>query len=699
MSSKIFYLFVILILLFLNSPSLHGQNYAVIDSLQKTNIAETDAENRVNNLLTIADEFTHHNTDSAFYYIDAALKLGQETSYKEGQAEAFFMQSYYYDLTGDYDKAIESLEKSTDLFIILGDSSYLSGCYNNLGVLYSYGNNQKKSLEYFIQSVYIGEELQDSFSLAEGYSNIAGFYEELEEYSSALKYFKKGLIVDQHFNFPEDVAISHLDVAYMYIKLLRYDEALENLKAARVLLKEISDPFYRTILFQRFAHYYSETQELDSAFLYILKAQKLSANFNAPMLHAETLSIKGNILLKQKKYNESVAVIDSAILSYKSLNAQSSITKLYKNKADAYFELGLLNRAYQFLQLGKLKDDSLKSYENAEVLSEFEKIETQKEERKRIQLQQELENQRNENSLITVKSKLYFTILLAIFLGIVLVVSLYFFILKQKHNKSLEKNYELINYQKDLLEKSYSNLKENESRLTKLNATKDKFFSIIAHDLKNPFSTLIGISELMISEPDIKHTEDFEELLQGMFQTAQSGHNLLVNLLEWSRSQIGNISVERKRIELNDVCNSTISFFQETAKAKDININVSNLSAQQVYADYNMVNFICRNLVNNAIKFSHKSGEIDITAEVKNQTIIVHIQDYGIGMNDKTTNKLFKIEHSIQRDGTASEKGTGLGLILCKEFIEQSNGEIWVKSEEGKGSTFSFSLPKFESKE
>ena len=695
MSSKISCLFSFLIVLLLACPSLSGQNYAVLDSLQKANSTETIPKNRVDILLSIADEYAHHNTDSTFFYIDTALKLAQKVSYQKGQAEAFFMQSYYYDLIGDYDTAIKSLEKSIELFITLGDSSYLSGCYNNLGVLYSYGTNQRKSLEYFIKSIYIGEELKDSFSLAESYSNVAGFYEDLKEYSSALKYFKKALVVDLQYNLPEDMAISHLDVGYMNTKLLRYDDALENLIAARKFMTEISDPFYQTVLFQRLANYYDETLELDSASVYIAKAQKLSSNLNSPMLTAESLAIKGSILLKQKKYDKSVAVLDSAIESYLSLEAQSSLSELYNKKAEAYFELGRHNKAYQNIQLAKQKDKSLKSYENAEVLSEYEKVEAQKEERQRLFLEQELEDQRNENTLITVRTKLYFTVLLAIFLGIVLIIALYLFILKQNHNKSLEKNYELINYQKELLQKSNFSLKENESRLTKLNATKDKFFSIIAHDLKNPFSTLIGISELMISEPEIKHTQDFEELLHGMFQTAQSGHNLLENLLEWSRSQVDAINVKPKPILLKDICNSTLSFFQETAKAKDISINVAKLNAKQVYADYNMLTFIFRNLINNAIKFSHKGGKIDITAEVEDQMVMIHIIDYGIGMSEKITDKLFKIEHSIQRDGTESEKGTGLGLILCKEFVEQNKGEIWVKSEEGKGSTFSFYLPQF----
>lgn len=693
MSAKQNIYWIILIVILYGSLNLNGQNYTTIDSLRNITSAKIDSKDRIDNYILIAEEFAHYKPDSTFHYINIAINIAEETDCQEGLAEAYFVQGYFHDLFGNYPKAIISLEKSIELFIILKDSAYLSGCYNNLGVIYSYRKNQKKSLEYFIQSVYIGEELQDSFSLAEAYSNIAGFYQDSKEYNSALKYFKKALVVDSLFNYAEDIAISQLDVGYINTKLLRFDEALTNLKAARDLMDEVNDPFSQTVLFQRLALYFMETNEPDSAVFYIAKAKENSLDINSPMLNAETLTIKGEILLNQKRYRESITPLNQAIFLYKKLNAESNLGELYKDKANAYFGLGELNKAYQFLKLSEEKEETLKSYENAEVLSEFEKVQAQKEERARLKLKQELQYHKNENDLIKVRSKLYFTIYLAILLGAILVLALYFFFLKQKHNKSLESSYELINHQKDLIEKSYAELKENEKGLTQLNATKDKFFSIIAHDLKNPFNTLLGISELMISEPDIKHTEDFEELLQGMFQTAQSGHDLLENLLEWSRSQVGNIQLDQQSVSLKVLFNSSSIFFEETAKAKNITIVLSTIEDKRVYADANMVDFIIRNLINNAIKFSHQGSSIEISVSTKDEYQQICVEDSGIGMNEATIDKLFKIEHSIQRNGTNNERGTGLGLILCKEFVEKNDGEIWVESTPGKGSCFCVSLP------
>ncbi len=670
-----------------------AQDLLKIDSLKNLNIGEKDQKKVVDNLNTIAGEFSHNNTDSALFYIEKALTLAQQISYAKGEAEAYFMQSYYYDVLGNNAQAIASLENATRIFTEMGDSSYLSGCYNNLGAFYSYGKNQKKSLEYFIKSIQIGEAIKDSFSLAEAYSNVAGFYDDLKEYTSALKYYKKGLDVDLHYNESENIAVSYLDVGYINIKLRRYDDALIQLQKARGLLAEIKDPYFQTILYHRFATYYNETGDLKLANEYIVKAYNICKNYDYPILMADMLSLKGEILLKEKKYKSSLSVLDSAIAQYTDLESTNSLYDIYKNKAKAYSGLGLHNEAYRFLQMSNMRDESPVTNVIAETLSNFEKEEALKEERDRLKLEQELRVQKDENTLIKVQSRLYFTIYVAILLGVVLVVGLYFYVLKRNHNKLLESNYELINHQKELLQTSYSDLKSSEASLAELNATKDKFFSIIAHDLKNPFNTMIGISELLVENPEIKNTDDYEELMLGLFETAKSGHDLLENLLEWSRSQIGTLKMEPRLFEIDEIIKSTVSFFSETTKAKEIRIYIPTENNYTVYADYNMVNFIIRNMLNNAIKFSYQGSQIEILTSTRGNELIICIKDYGIGMDQETLDKLFKIEHSVQQNGTNNEKGTGLGLILCKEFVEKNNGTISVESTKGKGSLFCIGLP------
>ena len=211
---------------------------------------------------------------------------------------------------------------------------------------------------------------------------------------------------------------------------------------------------------------------------------------------------------------------------------------------------------------------------------------------------------------------------------------------------------------------------EDEKKLQKLNATKDKFFSIIAHDLKNPFNVMIGISDLMRSNTNLKNSKEFKTLTEGMFQAATSGYNLLENLLEWSRTQTHDIQFSPEHFLIQKVFSANKALFKEAANSKNISIIWPN-SNEKVYADYNMVNFIFRNLLNNAIKFSYEGGQIEVLVKTDGNVLTCTIQDHGIGMSPDTVDKLFKIEYSVQYNGTANEKGTGLGLILCKEFVEK----------------------------
>jgi signal transduction histidine kinase len=375
------------------------------------------------------------------------------------------------------------------------------------------------------------------------------------------------------------------------------------------------------------------------------------------------------------------------------LSTKDRLHEIYLSKATGFSQLGKHDKAFEILQMAQKISDDFKPNEIAKILGEFEQSEALKEEKARLRLEQEIMSQKNEKELILMRAKFHGAILSIVFLVILFVLVVYFYSVKRKHNLQLEENYNFIQEQKALLEENFLELKSKEKKLSELNATKDKFFSIIAHDLKNPFNVLIGLSDIVISQPDMRHSEEFEEIIDGMYQTATSGYNLLDNLLEWARSQTGDIENKPEVLDMNKIFIQNAAFFNESAKAKKIEICISNSVNHQVFADYHMVNLIVRNLMNNAIKFSYPEGKIEIKGEQNDKFFIFTIQDFGVGMSEQTQAKLFKIESTNPHTVTANEKGTGLGLIICKEFIEKNGGEIWVESELGKGSRFNFSLP------
>jgi signal transduction histidine kinase len=241
-------------------------------------------------------------------------------------------------------------------------------------------------------------------------------------------------------------------------------------------------------------------------------------------------------------------------------------------------------------------------------------------------------------------------------------------------------------------------LKKSEARLIELNATKDKFFSIISHDLRSPFASILGLSYILNEQIQNKDYEGLERYAAIMQDASKRAMDLLMNLLEWSRSQSGRIDFSPEYFKINSLLDEVGELFYSASIQKSITIIKRLPTSFLVHADRAMVGSVLRNLISNAIKFTNPGGEIVIMTEPCNKELVVSVADNGIGISPESIPKLFRIEESMSTPGTKNERGTGLGLILCKDFIEKHGGKIWVESNSesitnGKGSTFKFTLP------
>ncbi|MCD4735927.1 MAG: tetratricopeptide repeat protein [Bacteroidales bacterium] len=237
-------------------------------------------------------------------------------------------------------------------------------------------------------------------------------------------------------------------------------------------------------------------------------------------------------------------------------------------------------------------------------------------------------------------------------------------------------------------------LKESEAKLREANATKDKFFSIIAHDLKNPFNAIIGFARLLLESYESIDVEQHKKIIGNICEASENAFKLLHNLLDWSLTQTGRIENNPVYIDLTLATNEVLSIFKSSSEDKKITM-VANIPFNlKVYADAEMFKTILRNLVSNAIKFSSEKGTIELRAEESQKECIISVKDEGVGMDKAQKDRLFNLDYLPEtKNGTANESGSGLGLILCKEFIEMNRGKIWVESKPGNGSVFYISLP------
>ncbi|MRT93118.1 cache domain-containing protein [Ancylomarina sp. 16SWW S1-10-2] len=251
-----------------------------------------------------------------------------------------------------------------------------------------------------------------------------------------------------------------------------------------------------------------------------------------------------------------------------------------------------------------------------------------------------------------------------------------------------------VGYDTTELTKTLTELNITADKLQEANQTKDKFLSILAHDLKNPFNAIVGFSDLLCSSYTELDDETKLELIKDIQHSAKLNFNLLEKMLEWSMSQSDQIPYKPQNLDLHSIINDSSSFASYQANQKKIKIKNISSENTSIFADENMLTSVLRNLISNAIKFTPENGEIQIKTEELEKEIKISIKDTGVGMSQENIEKLFRTDAKVQTSGTSDEKGTGLGLLICKEFVDKHKGNIWVESELGNGSEFIMTFPK-----
>jgi two-component system sensor histidine kinase/response regulator len=236
-------------------------------------------------------------------------------------------------------------------------------------------------------------------------------------------------------------------------------------------------------------------------------------------------------------------------------------------------------------------------------------------------------------------------------------------------------------------------LKENERKLYQLNIDKDRFISILGHDLKNPFNNILGFSEVLIEDVRKLNIDEIQDIAKNINKSVRITNKLLEDILMWAKMQQGKIPFKPQNLSITEICRDTLEILNQAASAKNISINCLFPDQLNVFADNDMIKAVLRNLVSNAIKFTNSGGAINISAKQNSENVTISVSDNGVGIPVESLPKLFDISQVLTTTGTSEETGTGLGLLICKEFVVKHGGNIWVESEAGRGSEFKFTLP------
>ncbi|MCK4663995.1 MAG: tetratricopeptide repeat-containing sensor histidine kinase [Bacteroidales bacterium] len=576
----------------------------------------------------------------------------------------------------------------------LNNKKELSIIYNYLGVFKRNLNDYPGALDNYFKGLKNAEEINYNIEIAYSYNNIGNIYNLQNNYSLAIEYFTNALEIFTKINDKKGIAYCYNQISLLYMNQDKYDLALDYNNRAIKIRKELNDQITLAGSIKNEGDIYFYKKNYTLALKYYKESLDLDIKTGQKISFAFTYNRIGKLYNTTENYAKAIPYLEKGLAIGKETKSVAVINNTTKELSISYAGLNDCENAYYYHVLHKKMSDSLLNEENIRQITmlgmkyEFDKK----------QKEQELEQQKNE-IIATKERKIQKQIRNSFFAGLIFMIIIVFLIyrsynIKKKVNQVLIINNEQINEQKEELLVMNNLLIDNEKQLKEANITKDKFFSIISHDLQTPFNAVIGYSNLLYNEFDRLDEARKMKYIGNVKDVSENAYKLLQNLLEWSRSQTGRIEFLPEVMDLEIMVSEIIMLLSQNAEKKNIQLHSLVNSNTTAYGDINMIDTVIRNLISNAIKFTPKNGEISVSCQDYNDKIKITVSDNGVGISKENISKLFKIDDKYKTFGTEEEEGTGLGLILCKEFVEKNKGEIWVESEEGKGSSFIFTIPK-----
>ncbi len=585
-------------------------------------------------------------------------------------------KAYY--TNSELDKALETEYQLLDMISKHGEKIDSAKCFRLIGLVYMQKSWYDKSLDNLMRAQHLFSESGDSAMQAKALMNVGIVHDCMNNYPMSLSYYNKALDYFKRTKNENGIADCELNIAIVLAKQKNYKPACENLLSAIKIYEKSGNDSYLAAAYINLGLTSKKMGNYNLAIEYLDKALKIwkqeEDQYHICYYHLNM----GEIMLDMKRTEEAAKYLNTAEKLAKEVGSKDLLAKSYEFLSDYHVARNNFKEAYSYLDKSKQLNDSIL---NAETTEKVSQIQYQYEIAKREVEKEHLVKQNLNKELELSKKNLMLYILGAILVIIAVLVILLITQnrIKRKTNEQLEVKNDLIELQKD--------------ELISLNVSKDKFLSILAHDIKNPLSSIHGISDLLLTDYD-KLTEEEKKIFTRDIHTLSTNLFEIINtLLTWSTSQSGMITYRPIQFSIGKLCGKTANNLQTVAKQKDIVIESTVDEKLMVLADENMIISVLHNLINNAIKYSYHGTKIRIESIRLEGFAQISVIDSGIGLSAESQAKLFKYDQHFMNKGTAGETGTGLGLILCKDFVTKNGGTIKVESTLKEGSTFVFTLP------
>jgi signal transduction histidine kinase len=683
-----------------------------IDSLYQSMEKTQPDTQKISTLIDIAHHYSLNHNDSSELLIDSVYRWSREKGYIHHLAKSVHLSGTHWWRQQQLKRALDSILVAREISISVSDENMIAKSASNAAILYSqfgmpdsaevlfreaenyysglqdssalakldmdiggFYNRQGKSelsIERFYNSLRYYEHNKDSFNLVYIYSNIATTYTRLGAHEDAETFFRKSVAYDLLVEEVSLIIQSYLSLGLLYSNTHEIDSAIHYFNLAKERMEENKNDYELFAYYINLGHLYFQIKEYNKALNLFLAAKRSPILEHMQLYKAIVLIDLGLSYTSLDQLDSARTYAEMGLAKALEVNSLEHISVSYHSLSELDSIEGNYQGALENYRLYRNYRDSVNSHEGRYKITQLElEYQTEKQTLENQLLKEQATNQKEFIRLqqIIGGSTLFSLILLSIL-----------FIIALQGKKRIKIKNQL--------------LEEQKKELEQLNITKDKFFSIVAHDLKSPFTSLLGFIEILKADYGRLTDHERDEIISNLDLTANNTFNLLTNLLEWARTQRGNISFSPERFHPSDKIKNVVEALRLRTIKKQHFLQLEMNTELTINSDPNLFQAILINLTNNAIKFTPERGTIKISLSEEEKYVKVCVIDSGVGIPDKELNSLFQIENKFQRNGTNGEEGTGLGLLLCYEFANLAGAKLDVVSELGKGSTFCLSIPK-----
>lgn len=576
-----------------------------------------------------------------------------------------------YSILGEYRNALDIGKEAETIAYKMADKQQLAIAYGSIANVYLNLSDFQRALDYSLKAQSTSEEIGYKKGLASALVSTARIQRYLHEYEKALTDYKRALEISKQLGETDNVAWILNNMGTVYWNLKQYQKALEYYFSSLKMMKKINSMVGHAFLLNNIACVYSDIGKYNHALNYDLQALPIYEKLGNQADIAYAFGNLGRDYSDLGDYKQGLYFLDKSLYMANHLAIEELKKILYEEYANLYQAKGDYQQALSYYKKFKESGEKILNQDKNQRIAHLQVVYDVEKKQKENQL---LRNNNHIQKLELDRQKLWVNFLIIVII-LVLVLA-------------------LVTYNRYLIRKKATHvLQLSEQKLKKMNDAKDKLFTIIAHDLGNPLNSILLSSGHLQRNSHLLEKQDRDEFIQDIYRQTQALADLLENLLQWARVQTGKISKQVETIDLKLITDETLDLLQYSAQKKNIQI-VSKVKNVLAWADKHMLKVVIRNLVGNALKYTHPGGEVVISTLDKDDQIEVTVADNGVGMPADKAQLLFSEEIHESTRGTANEKGTGLGLTLCKEFVETNGGTIYVQSLLQKGSWFSFTLPK-----